>query len=200
MADLIGDEKTDRTLLETVEFIARKEQANLERSQVGVENANASAIRQTTPANSQKKCSFCRGETHGADTGRVRREKCPAWDNKCTKCQIKGHYEKACYKCSDCGKWGHKSKKSRWCDKGEDKDKQDSDNELGFMLSAMMLQHKRRGKQNSPASKQELRHVPSAGEPRKGANASSHPPSINPSLQAGDTRDPQSPVVLHPSV
>ena len=30
LADLIGEEKTDRTLLEMVEFIARKEQAKLE--------------------------------------------------------------------------------------------------------------------------------------------------------------------------
>ena len=34
VADIIGDEKTDRSLLETVEFIARKEQADLERNQV----------------------------------------------------------------------------------------------------------------------------------------------------------------------
>merc|ERR1711895_157889 len=42
VADIIGDEKTDRTLLETVDFIARKEQADLERNQVGVETASAS--------------------------------------------------------------------------------------------------------------------------------------------------------------
>ena len=106
MADLIGDEKTDRALLETVEFIARKEQASVERSQVGVESDNASAIEQSTPTTSRKKCSFCRGESHGAVTRLVRREKCPAWDSKCAKCQIKGHYEKACYKCSDCGERG----------------------------------------------------------------------------------------------
>ena len=44
MADIIGDEKTDRSLLETVDFIARKEQADLERNQVGVESASASAV------------------------------------------------------------------------------------------------------------------------------------------------------------
>merc|ERR1712055_561058 len=61
VADLIGDEKTDRTLLETVEFIARKEQASLERSQVGVESDSASAIKQSTPTTSRKKCRFCQG-------------------------------------------------------------------------------------------------------------------------------------------
>ena len=122
-------------------------------------------------------CRFCRGESHGADTGQVRRAKCPAWDNKCTKCQIKGHYEKACYKCPDCGKWGHKSKNSRWCEAGGDK--QNSDDELGFMLSAMTMQQKRRGGKKSSAPKKELRQVPLAGQPRKGPTASSHPTSIN---------------------
>ena len=144
VADLIGDEKTDRTLLETVEFIARKEQATLERTQVGVESDSVSAVKQTTPASSRKKCRFCQGESHGADTGQVRREKCPAWDNKCSKCQIRGHYEKACYKCPDCGKWGHKSKSSRWCD--AEGDKQATDDEVGFMLSAMTMQPRRRGR------------------------------------------------------
>ena len=93
----------------------------MERSQVGVENASASAIKQATPVTSRTKCRFCQGESHGADTGQVRREKCPAWDTKCSKCQIKGHYEKACYKCPDCGKWGHKSKNSKWCEVDGDK-------------------------------------------------------------------------------
>ena len=120
VADIIWDEKTDRSLQETVDFIARKEQANLERNQVGVETASASAITPTTPVTSRKKCRFCQGESHGADTVQVRREKCPAWDIKCNKCQVRGHYGKACYKCTDCGKWGHKSKNNRRCEASGD--------------------------------------------------------------------------------
>ena len=177
VADVIGDEKTDRTLLELVNFIARKEQASLERNQVGVENTRVSAVKQTTPATSQTKFRYCRGETHGAETVQVRREKCPAYDNKCTKCQIKGHYEKACFKCSDCGKWGHKSKDSRWCATGGDD--QTSDNEVGVILSAMTMRQKRRGGKKSSASKKELRQVTLAGQPRKGSTTSSHPTPIN---------------------
>ena len=141
--------KTDRTLLETVEFIARKEQATLERPQVEV--GNVSTVQQSTPASSRKRCKQCRGESHGADTVTVRREKCPAWDHKCSKCQVKGHYEKVCYKCKDCGKWGHRSKDSRWCD--ADGDKQTTDDEVGFMLSAMTMQPRRRGGRRSSAPK-----------------------------------------------
>ena len=35
MSDLLGDTKTDRTLEETVSFIAQKEQGKLTRSEVG---------------------------------------------------------------------------------------------------------------------------------------------------------------------
>ena len=95
VADIIWDEKTDRSLQETVDFIARKEQANLERNQVGVETASVSAVQQTTPVTSCTRCRSCLGESHGADTVQVRREKCPAWDIKCNKCQVRGHYGKA---------------------------------------------------------------------------------------------------------
>ena len=167
VAELIGDEKTDRTLLETVEFIARKEQATLERAQVGVEGDSVSAVKQTTPVSSRKRCRFCQGESHGADSVIVRREKCPAWDNKCSKCQVKGHYEKVCYKCKDCGKWGHRNKHSRWCD--TDGDKQSTDDEVGVMLSAMTMQPRRRGgrKRKRSAPKQELRRVPFASKQRQ---------------------------------
>ena len=56
LAYLIGEEKTDRTLLEMVEFIARKEQAKLERDQISVENAAASVVKQDTPVSGQSKC------------------------------------------------------------------------------------------------------------------------------------------------
>ena len=169
MADLIGDEKTDRTLLETVEFIARKEQATLERTQVGVESDSVSAVKQSTPASSRKKCRNCQGESHGTDTFQVRREKCPAWDHKCSKCKAKGHYDKACYKCTDCDKWGHKSKSSRWCD--AEGDKQATDDEVGFMLSAMTMQPRRRGRKRCSASKKELRQAAVGGLQRQGSNA-----------------------------
>ena len=100
-----------KTLLEMVEFFASQEQASLERSQVGVERDNASATKQSTT--SQKRCSYCQGESHGANTRLVRREKCPAWDIQCAKCQIRGHFGKVCFKCSACGQWGHKSKYSK---------------------------------------------------------------------------------------
>ena len=49
----------------------------------------------------------------------MRREKCPAWNHICDKCDVKGHYATACYECQDCDSWGHKSKKSRWCTKSD---------------------------------------------------------------------------------
>ena len=167
VADIIGDEKTDRSLLETVEFIARKEQADLERNQVGVENASASAVQQTTPTTRRKKCKFCQGESHGVDTVQVRREKCPAWDIKCTKCQVRGHFEKACSKCTDCGRWGHRSKNSRWCTASGDE--QTSDNDVGAvtMISAMAMSKNRRRGRKSSAPKKESRKITLVGQPRR---------------------------------
>ena len=78
VAALLRDEKTDRNLLETVEFIARMEQATLESTQVEIGGDSVLAVKQTTPASSRKRCTFCQGESHGAATVRVRREKCPA--------------------------------------------------------------------------------------------------------------------------
>ena len=104
-----------KTLLEMVEFITSQEQASLGRSQVGVERDDASVTKQSIPTTSQKRCSYCQGESHGAITRLVRREKCPAWGIQCTKCYVRGHYGKACYKCHACGQWGHKSKISKWC-------------------------------------------------------------------------------------
>ena len=173
VADIIGDEKTDRTLLETVDFIARKEQADLERNQVGVETASASAVQQTTPVTRRKTCKFCQGESHGADTVQVRREKCPAWDTKCTKCQVRGHFVKACSKCTDCGKWGHRSKNSRWCAANEDEQILDDDMGAAIMISGMTMSNaRRRGKRNS-APKRKSRQIKSAWQPRQNPTASS---------------------------
>ena len=181
VAALLGDEKTDRTLLETVEFIARKEQATLECTQ----GVSVSAANQTTPTSNRKRCRYCQGESHGADTGQIRREKCPAWDHKCTKCKVKGHYEMVCFKCTDCGKWGHKSKISKWCDANGDK--QATDDEVGFMLSAMTIQPRRRGRKRRSAPKKELRRVELASKQRQGSNAQSH-------RRCNVTQDGQEPV------
>merc|ERR1712082_189234 len=105
----------NRTLNEVIEFVARKEQAKLESSTVSVEQS-VSAVK-TTPDTPKSKapCMHCKGPSHGPETRRVRRDKCPAWSNICDKCEVKGHFNSACYKCPDCNCWGHKSKQSKWC-------------------------------------------------------------------------------------
>ena len=139
LADLLGDDKNDRTLKETVEFIARKEQAKVERGTVSCETPSTSAVKVTpspaTPFGRPTTCRHCKGGSHGPDDMKTRKLSCPAWDHKCEKCQVKGHYSQACYKCSDCGSWGHKSNKSKWCQKGEKKQK--SDSETASMLAAI---------------------------------------------------------------
>ena len=57
---------------------------------------------------------------------------CPAKDVMCDKCKVKGHFSKACIKCTDCGEWGHKTKKSNRCsqdkpDKSTKKTKNETD-------------------------------------------------------------------------
>ena len=139
LADLLGDDKIDRTLKEMVEFIARKEQAKLERGSVSCETPSTSAVRvaktPTTSSSRPTTCRHCKGGSHGPDDMKTRKSSCPAWDNVCEKCQVKGHYSQACYKCPDCGSWGHKSKNSKWCLKGERKQK--SDSETASMLAAI---------------------------------------------------------------
>ena len=134
-----------------LEMVERNEQAMSERNQVSVNNATASVVKQDTPVSGRTKCKHCRGESHGADTMHARKAKCPAWDNKCTKCQVRGHNARACYQCSDCGKWGHKSKQSMWCNEGEDK--QDSEHEQGSLMSAMTMRDQRKGNMSRPDPK-----------------------------------------------
>merc|ERR1711888_562261 len=66
---LIGDEKTDRTLQEMVQFIARKEQAKMERGTVSHENSDVSAVNQPkSPAlkpGTPTTCRNCAGKSHG---------------------------------------------------------------------------------------------------------------------------------------
>ena len=138
---LIGDEKTDRTLPEIVKFIARKEQAKLERSTVSHENNDVSAVNQPkSPAlqpSTPTTCRHCTGKSHGPATFKTRKTLCPAFNHQCEKCKVKGHYQQTCFKCLDCGSWGHRNKKSKWCKKGDKQQK--AEDEVASMLSAMSM-------------------------------------------------------------
>ncbi|CAC5357494.1 unnamed protein product [Mytilus coruscus] len=122
MSDLLGDSKTDRTLEETVSFIAQKEQGKVTRSAVG---DSASAMSAT--CNNQKrskaagaKCWACGGPAHGQRNDRKARSKyCEAWTFTCAKCTVKGHYTKSCSKCTTCGVWGQRDASSRICAQGK---------------------------------------------------------------------------------
>ena len=110
LAELLGDEKSDRATSEIVEFIARKEQAKAERDTV----ANDTAAAVSTPKLKQTRmCRGCGGQDHGGRNQRLK--ECPAREVTCDKCQLKGHYTKHCIKCRDCQTWGHGSKTSKHC-------------------------------------------------------------------------------------
>ena len=111
LSDLLGEVKSDMTLQEVVDYIARKEQAKTEQGTVSCEQTNSvlqSPVRDST-------CWACQGKSHGPNTIKTRQEKCPAWQSTCDKCKGKGHYSTACSRCSQCASWGHKSSKSRKC-------------------------------------------------------------------------------------
>ena len=123
LADLLGDSKTDRTLDETVAFIAQKEQAKSTRAAMG---DSASAMShpfqrgktqsQASSGSSEAKCWACGEARHGKANDRNTRSKyCEAWSTTCSKCSIKGHFSSKCSKCTSCGKWGHRDKSSRFC-------------------------------------------------------------------------------------
>ena len=118
----------------------------------------------------------------------VRREKCPAWDIKCIKCKVRGHFVKACSKCTDCGKWGHRSKNSRWCAASGDEQTLDDDMGALTMLSTMtMSKNRRRGKKGS-APKKESRQITLAGQPRKNSTASESRRSTSIRSKAGTAK------------
>ena len=77
LSDLLRDDKTDRTLHEMVEFIARNEQAKLERGTVSCETPSASAVRATpspaTPLGRPTICRHCKGGSHGPDDMKTRK-------------------------------------------------------------------------------------------------------------------------------
>ncbi|MCG8047535.1 MAG: hypothetical protein N0E48_18225 [Candidatus Thiodiazotropha endolucinida] len=122
MSDLLGDPKTDRTLEETVSFIAQKEQGKLTKTAVG-DSVGAMGIAHSIsrqPSASGRKCWACGGPAHGQRNDRKARSKnCEAWTFTCGKCTIKGHYTKNCSKCTTCGEWGHRDVSSRACPKGQ---------------------------------------------------------------------------------
>ena len=120
LADLLGDPKTDRTLEEIILFVSQKEQAKATRTAVGDCAAPISTLK-NSPAprwnsSRQGKCWACDGQNHGPRNDKLTRERlCPAWNNTCNKCNIKGHFNKCCNKCISCGNWGHRDNKSRFC-------------------------------------------------------------------------------------
>ena len=123
LADLLGDNKINRTLEETINFVAQKEQGKATKSALGeCTAATYSTPRQNTLKASAsghgRKCWACGNPSHGPKNDKATREKkCPAWTSKCSKCNIKGHFSRNCSKCAACGLWGHKDEKSFFCKK-----------------------------------------------------------------------------------
>ena len=111
LADLLGETKTDLTLLEVVEYVARKELARSEQSTVSSEMTNA--VRSSRSKNVPSSCWACLGKSHDQQNSfRSRKDKCPAWDHECDKCSKKGHYSKACRQCTSSSKWGTRMKRA----------------------------------------------------------------------------------------
>ena len=122
LSDLLGDPKTDRTLEQTVSYIAQKEQGKATRAAVG-DSASAMSTssvphRQSQPSRGSEtsKCWACGDPPHSKSNDRNSRAKhCKAWSTVCSKCSVKGHFAANCSKCTNCGTWGHRDKTSRWC-------------------------------------------------------------------------------------
>merc|ERR1711867_92326 len=111
VSDLLGEVQTDMTLQQTVDYIARKEQAKSEQGTVSCEQTNAA---QQTPIKSPT-CWACQGSSHGPNNNRLRKAKCPAWGSQCVKCSGYNHYSSACSRCPECHNWGHRSSQSNKC-------------------------------------------------------------------------------------
>lgn len=136
LADLLGDEKSDRTTSEIVDFIARKEQAKSERETVANDTAAAVSTPKPKPT---RLCRGCGGQDHGGKSQRL--QECPAREVVCDKCQVKGHYSKHCIRCKDCQTWGHGSKYSRHCNvsaKVESANAGITSNSRGFVVSSSL--------------------------------------------------------------
>ena len=120
------------------QFLARKEQAKIKRRTVSHEVNDVSAVEsQASQPETPSMCSHCTGKIHGPATFKTRKMLCPAFNHLCEKCNVRGHYQKTCFKCSYCGSWGHHDRKSKWCKKGDKQQKAEA--ELAFMLSAMSM-------------------------------------------------------------
>ena len=117
LSELVGDTTTDRTLEETVKFIAQKEQGKATRSVVGDSTNVIQSKTSFTPLHTgRSSCWACGGSPHGPRNDKdARSQRCPAWTFTCVKCSVKGHFSKYCSKCSDCSSWGHRDKSSRFC-------------------------------------------------------------------------------------
>ena len=125
LSDILGDPKTDRTLEQTVAFIAQKEQGKATRAAVGGDSASSMSWSSSYTSRPQKppstepssKCWACGAAKHGKTNDRNARTKyCDAWKSVCSKCSIRGHYSSCCSKCSSCSAWGHRDKGSQWCE------------------------------------------------------------------------------------
>ena len=124
LSDLLGDPKTDRTLEQTVTYIAQKEQGKATRAAVG---DSTSAMRHVNPREYQRspqiqqnsdtpKCWACGGPRHAKPNDRNARAKsCKAWTSTCSKCSVMGHYSSCCSKCTSCGTYGHRDATFRGC-------------------------------------------------------------------------------------
>ena len=68
LADILGEHGDKKTLTETVDFIARKEQAENERGTVSGDVASNNLIKQSNNTGSDgRKCWACNGDNHGGD-------------------------------------------------------------------------------------------------------------------------------------
>ena len=75
LADLLGESRTDMSMLEVVEYIARKEQAKQEQSKVSCEVTGSMKQLGTPTRASGGACWACLGSSHGPNTIRTRRDK-----------------------------------------------------------------------------------------------------------------------------
>ena len=121
MSILLGDPKTDRTLEETVSFIAQKEQGEATKTAVG-DTVGAMCAKRTNSKQSLapgRRCWACGGSAHGQKNDcKAWARYCEAWTFTCSKYTMKGHFTKNCSKCTTCGEWGHRDSSSRACVKG----------------------------------------------------------------------------------
>ena len=73
LADLLGDEKTDRSTTEIVDYIARKEQAKAERGTVcGETPVTAAFTPGATHRRGARRCRCCDGPDHAGRSQRIR--------------------------------------------------------------------------------------------------------------------------------